>query len=56
METKEEIKEEKQETFELTITADGVKSTCDEFTMENLADGWRFRPTEVCFQRGRVLR
>lgn len=49
METKEEI-------FELTITADSVTSTCDEFTVEKLADGWQFRPLSVCFNEGEPIK
>ena len=41
--------ETKEEKFELTITADSITSTCDEFTENNLADGWRFRPVDVYF-------
>ncbi len=42
--------EMKQEKYELTITADGVVSTDDRFTMDNLSAGDNFKPIDVYFQ------
>lgn len=41
----------KQEKFELTITADGVTSTDERFTMDNLSLGDHYEPLDVYFQK-----
>ncbi|MCD8398389.1 MAG: AAA family ATPase [Lachnospiraceae bacterium] len=48
----------KQEKFELTITADAVKSTDKRFTMSNLSLGDNYKPLEAYFRRanGEVIK
>lgn len=41
----------KPQTYQLTITAEGVTSTDEEFSMEELGLGDYYRPVEVYFQR-----
>ena len=43
--------DEIQEKFELTITADGITSTDDRFTIEDLSLGDNYRPLDVYFSR-----
>lgn len=43
--------EVKEQTYQLTITAEGVTSTDEEFPVENLGYGDYYRPLEVYFQR-----
>lgn len=43
--------EVKQQTYQLTITADGITSTEEEFPVENLGYGDYYKPLEVYFQR-----
>lgn len=50
--------ETKQEKFELIITANGVVSTDDRFTMDNLALGNNYKPLDVYFKNasGAIVR
>ena len=41
----------KPQTYQLTITAEGITSTDEEFSMEELGLGDYYRPLEVYFQR-----
>lgn len=41
----------KQEKYEITITADGVTSTDERFTMDNLDLGDNYKPIEACFMK-----
>jgi 5-methylcytosine-specific restriction endonuclease McrBC GTP-binding regulatory subunit McrB len=43
--------EEKNEKYELTITADSVSSTDERFTMNNLALGDNYKPLGACLKR-----
>ena len=43
---------EKQEKYELTITADEVTSSDNRFTMDNLTLGDYYKPIDVYFQSG----
>ena len=45
-------KQKKQEKFELSITAESVKSTDERFTMDNLSLGNHYKPLNVYFKRG----
>ena len=47
---KEESKVKQQDSFELSVSADNVKSTDKEFTMNNLSLGDNFTPIEAYFQ------
>ncbi len=42
--------ETKQEKYEITITAEGVVSTDDRFTMDNLSLGDNYKPIDAYFQ------
>ena len=50
--------EVKQEKFEITITADGVTSTDERFTMDNLSLGDNYKPLNVYLQKadGEVIK
>lgn len=41
----------KQQTYQLTITAEGIASTDEEFSMDNLGLGDYYKPMDVYFQR-----
>ncbi len=45
------IETKRQEKFELTVTAQGVVSTDERFTMDDLSLGDNYVPLGVCFQR-----
>lgn len=45
------IETKQQEKFELTVTAQGVVSTDERFTMDDLSLGDNYVPLGVCFQR-----
>lgn len=45
-------KKRQQEKFELFVTAGGVKSTDEGFTMDNLSLGDNYKPLDVYFKRG----
>lgn len=45
------IETKRQEKFELTVTAQGVVSTDERFTMDDLSLGDNYVPLDVCFQR-----
>lgn len=49
---------EKQEKYELVITANGITSTSEEFTMGNLALGDSYKPLDAYFERksGDIIR
>ena len=50
--------EQKQEKFELIITADSITSTDDRFTMDNISLGDNYRPLDAYFKKanGEVIR
>lgn len=52
------IIEIKQEKYEITITSDGIVSTDDRFTMDNISLGDNYRPIDVYFQtaEGEIVR
>ena len=45
------IETKRQEKFELSITAEGVESTDERFTMDNLSLGDNYKPLDACFKR-----
>ena len=45
------IETKQQEKFELSITANGVESTDERFTMDNLSLGDNYKPLDACFKR-----
>lgn len=45
------IETKRQEKFELTVTAQGVVSTDERFTMDDLSLGDNYVPLGICFQR-----
>ncbi len=52
--TKGETRKMKQEKYELTVTADGVASTDDRFTMDNLDLGDNYKPIDAYFMKSGV--
>ena len=52
------IETKQQEKFELSVTADGVESTDERFTMDNLSLGDNYKPLDVYFKRanGEVIK
>lgn len=53
-ETRGYMIEQKQEKYEITITADSVVSTDERFTMDNLDLGDNYRPIDAYFLKGGV--
>lgn len=45
------IETKQQEKFELSVTADGVESTDERFTMDNLSLGDNYKPLDVYFKK-----
>lgn len=52
------IEEKQQEKFELSITAEGIVSTDERFTMDNISLGDNYKPLDVCFKKatGEVIK
>lgn len=52
------IEEKQQEKFELSITAEGVVSTDERFTMDNISLGDNYKPLDACFKKvtGEVIK
>lgn len=46
-----DLKTDRQEKYELIITADSVRSTDERFTMDNLSLGDYYKPLNACFRR-----
>ena len=47
--------EQKQEKYELTISADGIKSTDERFTMDNINLGDNYKPLDAYFKKPMVM-
>ena len=45
------IETKQQEKFELSITAEGVMSTDNRFTMDNISLGDNYKPLDACFKK-----